>query len=282
MDYGKLIKDALVIAWQKRYLWAFGFFAGAGLPNLNNRIIAGKAAELIAWLVANPEGLLALLLSGLAVLLIFGGLRIISYGSLVAGVADSERKISGSLETALASGLKNFWRILGLSIIFFTSIVLVLAFLLLPFFLMMIGSGSGMKAARILWLALMALPALAALLWACLLRDYSLCFLILEDLNLRRSLAEAWRLMKQKPAESFLLLIISLGMGLAIAIATTAALAVLSLPFIFIGLLNKTLGLLLGLFCGILLFVLITCVFGVYGSAYWTLGYLRLRASAAL
>jgi len=282
MDYGKLIKDALVIAWQKRYLWAFGFFAGAGLPNLNNRIIAGKAAELIAWLVANPEGLLALLLSGLAVLLIFGGLRIISYGSLVAGVADSERKISGSLETALASGLKNFWRILGLSIIFFTSIVLVLAFLLLPFFLMMIGSGSGMKAARILWLALMALPALAALLWACLLRDYSLCFLILEDLNLRRSLAEAWRLMKQKPAESFLLLIISLGMGLAIAIATTAALAVLSLPFIFIGLLNKTLGLLLGLFCGIPLFVLITCVFGVYGSAYWTLGYLRLRASAAL
>jgi len=282
MDYGKLIKDALVIAWQKRYLWAFGFFAGAGLPNLNNRIIAGKAAELIAWLVANPGGLLALLLSGLAVLLIFGGLRIISYGSLVAGVADSERKISGSLETALASGLKNFWRILGLSIIFFTSIVLVLAFLLLPFFLMMIGSGSGMKAAGILWLALMALPALAALLWACLFRDYSLCFLILEDLNLRRSLAEAWRLMKQKPAESFLLLIISLGMGLAIAIATTAALAVLSLPFIFIGLLNKTLGLLLGLFCGIPLFVLITCVFGVYGSAYWTLGYLRLRASATL
>ena len=282
MDYGKLIKDALMIAWQKRYLWAFGFFAGAGLPNLNNRIIAGKAAELIAWLVANPEGLLALLLSGLAVLLIFGGLRIISYGSLVAGVADSERKISGNLETALASGLKNFWRILGLSIIFFTSIVLVLAFLLLPFFLMMIGSGSGMKAAGILWLALMALPALAALLWACLFRDYSRCFLILEDLNLRRSLAEAWRLMKQKPAESFLLLIISLGMGLAIAIATTAALAVLSLPFIFIGLLNKTLGLLLGLFCGIPLFVLITCVFGVYGSAYWTLGYLRLRASAAL
>lgn len=282
MEYEKLIKDALLIAWRKRYLWIFGFFAGAGWPNLNNRIVSERLSAFFGWIKEHPGGWMLLVFVGLGMLAIFWVLQIISYGGLVWGVADSERKRPGGLEAALTSGLRNFWRILRLYLVFFVFLFLVLTFWLLPFFMMILGGSTGMKAAGILWLGFMALPALAAILWACLFWDYGLCFVVLEDLKVFGSLQESWKLMIKRPTESFLLLIISLGMGLAIAVALMIVFAVLSIPFIFIAMISKAWALALGLGCGLPFLILISCLSGVYGSAYWTLGFLRLRSLEAM
>lgn len=56
MEYGKIIKQAMEIAWRKKYLWVFGFFAsmgGGGGGNYNNFIDKDNASGAASGLWGN-------------------------------------------------------------------------------------------------------------------------------------------------------------------------------------------------------------------------------------
>lgn len=276
MEYGKIVKDALGIAWRRRYLWAFGFFAGVGSPNLDSRLAADKLGDAWEWMAENP-GLVALLaMLGLGVALVFWVLQIVSQGSLVKGVADVERSRPGGFEPSLSHGLGCFWRVLGLQLLLFATVVSALLVTVLPPVLMIVSGGTALKVLGVAWLVAAVIPALAGLVAAGLLWNFALRFCALEGQRVLQSVGSSWGLLKSDFSESVILFGIGFGIGLALGVAVVLALVLLAIPFVILGIINLALGLVPGLVIGVPAFILSICVLGVFQSAYWTLGFMRL------
>lgn len=279
MEYGKIIKDALVIAWGKRYLWAFGFFAGIGTPNLDSRLAAEKLGDFWEWMSSNPGLMLMLAVVGLGVALVFWILQIISQGSLVKGVSDVELAESGTFEASLSYGLTCFWRVLGLQLLMFVVVMAALLVAVVPPVLMIALGGTGAKVAGVAWLVAAILPALAGLVALGLLWNYALRYCVLKGQRVFESVSSSWSLVKSDFSESVILFGIGFGIGLALGIAAVLALVLMAIPFVILGIINLALGLVPGLAIGIPAFILTICVLGVFQSAFWTLGFLRLPSN---
>lgn len=277
MEYGKIITDALDIAWRQRHLWVFGFFAGVGSPNLDNRLTgADRIGEVWEWLSAHPA--LAALLGTIALVigLIFWVLQVISQGSLVHGVGEIEASRTSSFEDSLNLGLKRFWRVLGLQLLMVAVILAFLAFAGGPPLLMLLFGGTGLRILGVIWLVAAILPAVAGLIGLGLIWNYSLRYCVLHEQPVVRSIGMSWSLIKANFSESVILFAIGLGIGLALGLAVVLALVILAIPFIILGIIKLALGLVPGLIIGIPAFVLSICILGVFQSAYWTLGFMRL------
>jgi hypothetical protein len=276
MEYGKLIKDALGLAWRKRYLWVFGFFAGAGSPNIDNKMAAEKLGDAWEWAAANPGLVAVLLLAALALGLVFWVLQVVSQGSLVRGASDAEQGMESGFETALSHGLRSFWPVLGLQLLLIAAIVGAVALTAGPPIMMVIFGGTGVKVLGVAWLVAAAIPLLAGLVTAGLIWNYSLRFCVLHRQRVFQSIGSSWSLIKCDFSESVILFAIGLGIGLALGLAVVLALIVLAIPFVILGIINLALGLVPGLLIGVPAFILSICILGVFQSAYWTLGFMRL------
>ncbi len=278
MEYGGIIKDALGIAWRKRHLWAFGFFAGIGAPNFDTRLAVDRMGDLRGWLVGNPGMALLLVFLLLGVALVFWILQVISQGGLVRGVWDLERSAASGFEECLSHGLRNFWRVFGLQLLLLASVLGVVALLAGPPVLLMLFGGTAAKVVGVAWLVAAILPAIAALVGVGLLWNYALRFCVLTEIPVLRCVASSWGLVKAHFTESVILFAISLGIGLALGMAVVLAFILLAIPFVILGVINLVLGLVPGLMIGVPAFILSICVLGVFQSAYWTLGFARLPA----
>lgn len=279
MEYGKLIKDALAIAWRKRYLWVFGFFAGAGSPSFDNQLATEKLGDAWDWLAGNPGLVVVLAAMALGVGLVFWVLQVVSQGSLVRGVGDIEASAPSDFERALSHGLKLFWRVLGLQLLLFAAVVGAAALAAGPPALMIAFGGTGLKVLGVAWLVAAILPAIAGLVAAGLLWNYALRHLVLEEMPVFDSVRSAWLSIKSNFSESVILFAIGLGIGLALGLAVVLALVLLAIPFVILGIINLALGLAPGLIIGVPVFIMLICVLGVFQSAYWTLGFMRLPSA---
>ena len=276
MEYGQLLKNSLKIAWERKYLWAFGFFAGVGMPNTRGVAVEEKLGDAWAWLTSNP-GLLILVLVLAGILsLVFLVLQVVSQGGLIKSASAIERGQPSSFELALNAGLQSFWRVLGLELLLVVLLLAGMVAAIVPPVAMIAAGPAGLKVLGIVWIVLAILPFIAAVLGAALLWNYALRFVVIDDRPIGRSLSLSWNCFKQCLSESVILFAISLGFSIAITIAVVAALVVLAIPFIILGLVNPILGLVPGLLVGIPVLVVAICVLGVFSSAYWTLGFLRL------
>lgn len=282
MEYGKIIKDALSIAWRKRHLWAFGFFAGIGAPNLDSRLAADKLGDAWEWMSANPGLMLMLAVLGLCVALVFWVLQIVSQGGLAKGVADIELAGAGNFEAALSHGLGCFWRVLGLQLLLLAVVVAAVLVTVVPPSLLIALGGTGAKVAGIVWLAVAILPVLAGLVALGLLWNYALRHCVLGGQGVFRSISSSWSLVRTDFSESVILFGIGFGIGLVLGIAAVLALVLLAIPFVILGIINLALGLVPGLAIGIPAFILTICILGVFQSAFWTLGFLRLPSNRRL
>lgn len=279
MEYGMIIKDALGIAWRKRHLWVFGFFAGIGAPNLDSRLAAEKLGDVWEWMSANPGLMLMLAVLGLGVALVFWVLQIVSQGSLAKGVADIEQGGAGGFESSLSHGLGCFWRVLGLQLLMFAAVMAAVLVTVVPPALMIALGGTGAKVAGVAWLVAAILPALAGLVALGLLWNFALRYCVLGGQRVLQSVSSSWSLVKRDFSESVILFGIGFGIGLALGIAAVLALVLLAIPFVILGIINPALGLVPGLAIVIPAFILTICILGVFQSAFWTLGFLRLPSN---
>ncbi len=275
MEYGKIIREAAAIALRRRCLWAFGFFAGIGLPQIDHKLVSGRMKAIGQWALENPG--LVVLLALLA--LVFWILQIISQAGLVRGVADIERRNVCDFEACLSSGLERFWRVLGLQIFTIAAALAMMLLLVLPPLALIVMGWGAAKVFGVVWLLAAVLPALAGLVALGLLWNFSLRHCVLEDSRIFSSLAQSFVLVKTNLSESVILFAINFGLGLGLSLAMVLALLSMAIPFIIIGMSDATWGWGLGLAVGLPAFVLAVCLLGVFQSAFWTLGYLRLPAT---
>lgn len=283
MEYGKIIKQALSIAWHNKYLWVFGFFAsmggGGNCSNILDKDDASGAYSGARDWVFSHLGLLALLImAAIGLFIILMVLYLISKGGLIKSVSMISGKEQSNFEKTLGSGLRYFWRMLGLDLLFGLALILVLGITVIPPILMMIMGGTGVKLIGLVWIFLLALPIIALVYCGSLVVNFGYQIAVINDKKIFDAINDAYHLFKTNVGRSILLGLIIIGIAFLYVIALIIAMIILAIPFIILGLVNMWAGLIPGIVIGLPIILIISAIFGTFTYSYWTLAYLQLSA----
>jgi hypothetical protein len=308
MSYGDFIKDAFWITLRNRYLWFFGFFAGAGGGGTNfgfpsgsgdfdpeNGRQASAGAVLAAQQAAfdNVALLVALVALALVILLVFVILSVISQGALTESVAAIDRGERRRFSTAFRAGVSNFWPVLGQVLLF---ILIGIGFLLIigiPVAALVVGTFAvtGSAGLRILFVAVVALITVGLLIVVfiplVIVAQFALRELVVGGERVFDSIRGGYRLFRRNLGRSLLLwliqVVLMLAAGVALAIAAILVGLVLFIPTMVLAIAEyATAAILTGVVAGLILLPILLVASGIFGTfnhCYWTLAYLRLSTA---
>jgi hypothetical protein len=276
MDYGGLVKRALDIMWKFKYLWVFGFFlefgsgGGGWVGNLPEKIKLPVGDFLSGALVG---AIILLVLVGLVVFLLFLIMYLISQGGLIHCVWKIESGETPSLRDGWNAGIKNFWRILGISIMILIFILASGLVTIVPFILLLLAfKALGIVSGIILF------PIFLALLITLILIDlYATRTCIIEGKGVFDSLAGGWEMLKTNLVQSLIVGLIGIGSTMVYVFGFVAVGLLLALPFIALGFINLFLGIFLGVVVGLIYIGVLSAVWGTYIDSLWTLAYLDMK-----
>ena len=278
MDYGGLVKRALDIMWKFKYLWIFGFFlefgsgGGGGGGNLPD-----KFKEPISDLLTGPllGALIFLLLAAFVIFIIFLILYIISQGGLIHCVWRIESGENPTLRDGWNAGVKNFWRILGITILIIVFVFAAAVMTLGPFIVLLI-------AVKLLGLlsAVVLIPLFMILVVTIALIDlYAKRACIIEGKGVFDSIAGGWETLQRNLGKSLIMALIGIGSTIVYVIGFLIAGLFLALPFIILGAINLFLGIALGVMVGLIYIAVASGAWGTYIDSLWTLAFLEMKKS---
>lgn len=300
MNYGEVIRRAFSIARHRRNLWFFGFFAGgsAGSGGCNFNVPSGSGedsgdfSDFGTLLAENVELLIAIAITGVALVLLAFALSLISQGGLADSVAAIDRGEERSFGATFRAGLGTFWRMLGLTVL----LVIVATGLVIavggPVALAIFGIVSateslGLRIAVIVIVALIGLVAFFALIFVLtVVGAFSIRALAVGRERAAASLRAGYRLFRSRLGTSLLLAIIAFGLSLAAGLALFAGTLILGLPLALPAILLGVYGysgaaIALGIVAGVVVVAVLLVASGALGTfnhAFWTIAYLRLTS----
>jgi hypothetical protein len=300
MNYSDLLSEAFRLTWRNRYLWFFGFFVvgGGGFFNFPANVGRqemqdpfGPDAGALDWISNNLVLFLTAVISVVVVLaLIFLVLSMISHGALAESIAALHRGETRGFGSAFRAGTANFWRVLGLKVLFF---LIALGLMLLIFLPVVLGglaafSLTDSTGLRVLAVALGVIFVFVALVVVFLpfaiINQYALRELVVSRRRIMESIAGGFGLFRRNIGRSLLVwliqLAVMLGLGIAMLVVLVIFGAILLGPAIALfATEHATAGVVAGVVGGILFLVPVFVISGAVGAfnhAYWTLAYLRL------
>lgn len=267
--------------WKFKYLWIFGFFlefgsgGGGWVGNLPEKIKM-RVGDFIGggFLEGALLGVIVLLvLAGLVIFVAFLIMYIISQGGLIHCVSRIEAGENSTLRDGWNAGVKNFWRILGISIMILIFILGTALVTLAPFILLLFAfKALGLISAIILF------PLFLVVFLALLLIDlYATRTCIIEGKGVFDSLTGGWEMLKNNLIESLVVGLIGIGSTMVYVLGLVIAGLFLALPFIALGLINLFLGIFLGVVVGLIYIGVLSAVWGTYIDSLWTLAYLDIK-----
>jgi len=300
MNYSDLLSEAFRLTWRNRYLWFFGFFVVGGGGSFNFPANFGRQemqnpfgpdAGALDWISNNLVLFLTAVISVVVVLaLIFLVLSMISHGALAESIAALHRGETRGFGSAFRAGTTNFWRVLGLKVLFF---LIALGLMLLIFLPVVLGglaafSLTDSTGLRVLAVALGVIFVFVALVVVFLpfaiINQYALRELVVSRRRIMESIAGGFGLFRRNIGRSLLVwliqLAVMLGLGIAMLVVLVIFGAILLGPAIALfATEHATAGVVAGVVGGILFLVPVFVISGAVGAfnhAYWTLAYLRL------
>ena len=300
MNYSDLLSEAFRLTWRNRYLWFFGFFVVGGGGSFNFPANVGRQemqdpfgpdAGALDWISNNLVLFLTAVISVVVVLaLIFLVLSMISHGALAESIAALHRGETRGFGSAFRAGTTNFWRVLGLKVLFF---LIALGLMLLIFLPVVLGglaafSLTDSTGLRVLAVALGVIFVFVALVVVFLpfaiINQYALRELVVSRRRIMESIAGGFGLFRRNIGRSLLVwliqLAVMLGLGIAMLVVLVIFGAILLGPAIALfATEHATAGVVAGVVGGILFLVPVFVISGAVGAfnhAYWTLAYLRL------
>ena len=298
MNYGDLLSEAFRLTWRNRFLWFFGFFVGGGASfNVPSNIGGeqgapfGAASGPLRWISENLALFIALVIVLVVVIaLVFIVLAMLSHGALVESVAALHRGEPRRFGPAWRAGTANFWRVLGLKVLFFLMALGLAILVLLPVGLGVVAvvAATDSTGLRILLIALLALVGFLALIFVFLpfaiVNQFALRELVVGRRRILESVGGGFGLFRYNIGRSLLVWLLQLGVMLGLGVATLVVIIILGAillgPAIALFAAHQTtaavvVGVVGGLLFLVPLFV-ISGALGAFNHTYWTLAYLRL------
>lgn len=302
MSYGELIKDAFRITLRNRYLWFFGFFVGgtfgANVPSggggFNSDDFERSGASSFGAQIPASDTLLIVgaVLLGLALLLVFIVLNIISNGGLADSVYALDRGETRRFSSTWRAGTSRFWRVLGYYILFFLIGLALFIVIVIPFalivggvFLLTESTGARVTVGVLGGLAWVLSMIVVFVAWS-IVAQFALRELVVRATGILGSFGGGFRLFLNNIGKSLLVWLINIGLTIAAGIALILALLivglVLFLPTIILATQDyATAAIVTGIIAGVILLPLLivaSAALSTFFHTYWTLAYLRISS----
>jgi len=282
MDYFSIIKKAYEITIKHKFLWIFGILAGGygGLRSFNislpNYTIGDgefdKAFNSFDWtnFWVNWGGLILGLMVCLGIFaIIMFVLNIISQGALVGAVNKLSKNEKSDFHDGFRTGTHQFWRILGMSLIYFLMVLASIIVLAGPIIIAII---SKIYAFAIIWGILLFFVCLAFWTLVGLIYPYSLRLIVLEKYGIWQSIRESLHFFRDHWKEVvvmyLLLLATSLAFGIVMVLAVLLGGGILLAIGFGIFLASPIVAVFYGMILGLAFFIAIVIVAGGYNTFY--------------
>lgn len=305
MDYGTLLGDSWRVTRIHKYLWILGLFAFGGScssgPSYNlgsnegSQISPGSGGwQGVGDFISSHAGLLLALLAAFFLLgLVLFVVSFFATAALIAGVDDAHAGQRRGLAYAWSRGVASFWRLLGLILLLaigglLLAVMLVLL-LVVPAVVTYTSEGSGFTGPLLAFLLvgflllLLLIPVGVALQ---IILNWAFRSLVLHGTGVFASLGAGWRLLRRNLGSSLVLWVLDLALNIGLGLAVALPAGALAVPVILGGSLLDDLDaplLAAGVLVGLLLLAalaILKAASSTFFSAYWTIAYRRLTASA--
>lgn len=298
MDYLGIIKKAYEITIKHKFLWIFGIFAGGmagfrsfsvNLPNYSangtewektlNNINVNGATLANFWDIYGSLIIVGTVIILLLAIVIFV-LNIVSQGALVGSVENLKKGQKADFKTGFAIGAHQFWRILGVAVLYLLMILASLVVLVGPVVLLVVTKG---YIFAILWGMLFFFVCLAFWILIALVSPYSLRVVVLEKFGVWQSIRESLHFLREHLKEVIVVYLLLLAIGIGFGIALLLGILLVGGLLLAIGfgvyLASLALAIGYGILAGLAFFIALVVISGAYNSFYstvLTLTYLEL------
>ena len=302
MDYGWVLKRAWEITWKFKGLWVLGILAscssggggggGGGGSSGSGYQFSGESDPRIVqfqrWIESIPsETWIAIaVIAGIAIFvlgLVALALGVIGQGGLIAGFNQAENNGTVTLGEAFRIGKANFWRLVGVRIVFWLGGVLLALAIVAVVAMIAIGT-MGIGLLCLLPLLCLLIPAGALVGVYVMLTQVAL---VTEGLGVSDSFRRSWEVLKQNLGPiiviGLILLFGSLVIGLVMALPLIAAVLPAAAGLAFGTDQSTTTGLVTAGLCLVVYLPLMIVANGVlqtYVTGVWTLSFRQLTGRA--
>jgi len=302
MDYGWVLKRAWEITWKFKGLWVLGILAscssggggggGGGGSSGSSYQFSGESDPRIVqfqrWIESIPsETWIAIaVIAGIAIFvvgLVALALGVIGQGGLIAGFNQAENNGTVTLGEAFRIGKANFWRLVGVRIVFWLGGVLLALAIVAVVAMIAIGT-MGIGLLCLLPLLCLLIPAGALVGVYVMLTQVAL---VTEGLGVSDSFRRSWEVLKQNLGPfiviGLILLFGSLVIGLVMALPLIAAVLPAAAGLAFGTDQSTTTGLVTAGLCLVVYLPLMIVANGVlqtYVTGVWTLSFRQLTGRA--
>lgn len=305
MDYGAVLSKAWQIGWKNKGLWILGILAGCSasgrgggsqptsgirgydydygqwqgqtLPDIERFFGVRVQEEAIILAV------LALACVALFIGLIFLVLGVIGQGGLIAGYGMADEGNAVSFSEAFSLGLQNFWKLLGIRVVFWLAGIIIIILLVLgAAFFGIITLGIGL---------ICLIPLICVLIPVAIAVDgyvvLTMVAAVEEQLGVFDSFGRAWNVIKENLGPALvmaLILIVGGGIVSAIIFLPFASVVLPAITGVLIGTDQAiTGGLVISGLCLVLAIpvgILVNGILTTFVTGSWTLTYRRLTGKA--
>jgi len=287
MDYSDIIKRAAKITWRFKYLWIFGFLAGAssgGFSSYNSGSTSDLSGADMQTAISTVKDFLfnnwlwvalavvALLLIGL----VFFILSVISQGALIGCVDKIDAGAKTSFKDGFLMGYKKFWRILVMGIV--GGLVLLVAMIILgvPVGLLFYFD-MYIRATILLLFALLIMAPLFIVVF--FINNWGFRYAVLKDQKIVTSWKKGFELFRNNLSSSLLMALLVFCIAMAAGIVFVVVALIIIIPFIVLGfasyIVAKGIGVAVVVVMGVLLFLIfaifVNAIMSTFQSATWTL-----------
>lgn len=297
MDYFGIIKKSYYLSLKHKFLWIFGIlvggyggFKGFG-TSFNSSSVTNNWGDSFTkafsdsnlnnfW--ANYAGVFFAIMAicGVIALILFT-LSIISQGALIGSAERLSKNEKTNFKIGFAIGWHNFWRVLGVGIIFMLMVIASLIVLVVPVVVLILAK---VYAIAIILGILLFFVCLAFWILIAIITPYSLRIVVLEKLGIFTSIREALHLFRKNWGEIIVMYLLLMAIGIGFGILLLLAIMILGGIIIAIGfgfwLASPLSAVIYGLVIGLAFFICLVIVSGAYKSFtsnVLTLTYLKLK-----
>ena len=269
MNFSKIINDSFSIAWRFKTLWIFGLFAAGEGTGFNwiEKLPEDIDIPISNWhdISLSSELIVTLLLWLFVIGLFFIICHFISVAALIDGTNRIQRGGIYSWGESFSTGLKHFWRFLGLGLIFF--------------FVFFVGTLGAILIAVVCFKIHLAIGIFSLLflipIGICVIvtgyNIYSLAqrAIVVRNISIGDGLEEGYTLFRRNVGKNILIFLIELGISIGLGILSLMVWALFGIPIAAV-VLALGLGWVAAIIMGLLLGLPISLIVGGFSGAVLT------------
>lgn len=296
MDYIELLKKAFKITIKNKFLWIFGFFAGAsafgsgfnfgGAGNRNGQLqnLNLTKDQIANFLNQHFATILTIGFILIIVCIIFSIISLVAQGAIIGGAQKLIKNEKSDFYKALKIGTKHFWRIWGLNIIYSLIILASIIVLGLPVALFITAH---MISLSVFWGLIASLIFILIVITFNIIAPYSYRILVIENKKITESIHSSIKFTAKHLKEVILVYVSMAIVGIIFGIILTLGIlflgGILALLGIAVFAASNAIGIVYASLAGsvflIFLFV-ISAAYSTFQSVVLTMAYEELNGKA--